>query len=90
MYWLPKELQDYIYSYDDNVYYKNIYHHALKDLLHSHYRTTTEKVMRYIHIDYGIYLKHYTELYRGTYIPRMKMSLKKYIIERSRLISHHT
>ena len=71
---LPDVLIDYIFSFDDNAYYKQIYHHNMKLLLSIHNRIITNIYLSANHMYYNIYQKHMekfifrNELNRGQYI----------------------
>ena len=85
MFWLPKELQDYIYSYDDNAYYNRIFGQSLSHIIHLYKRKQYILSITRIHYQYQIYIDKYTPYYRGTMIPRAKLSLKQYIVDRNRI-----
>ena len=52
---LPDVLIDYIFSFDDNCYYKKIYKSAMIQLLHIHYRMITNMFFSQFHHFYDIY-----------------------------------
>jgi hypothetical protein len=84
MFWLPKELQDYIYSYDDNTYYKRLYGQSLSQILHLYKRSQSILTITHIHQNYQIFIEQYKPFYRNTNIPRKRLSLKEYIVKRNK------
>lgn len=56
---LPDVLIDYIFSFDDNNYYKKIYKNAIKHILHIHHRVVTNMFLSQFYHFYSIYANPY-------------------------------
>jgi hypothetical protein len=74
MFSLPKELQDCIYSFDDNTYYKSLYKNVINEILNIYYFNLCMLRIS-IHDQYDIYLKNNSLFH--------KLSFKQYLISRN-------
>lgn len=74
MFSLPKELQDCIYSFDDNTYYKSLYKNVINEILNKYYFNLCMSRIS-IHDQYDIYLT-FNSLFH-------KQSFKQYVISRN-------
>ena len=78
---LPDVLIDYIFSFDDNDYYKKTYKNAIKQILHIHHRVVTNMFLSQFHHFYSIYTNASIRYYRSPYSTNRKnLSRSQYIL----------
>ena len=73
---LPDVLIDYIYSFDDNYFYRKIYSNTLTQMLTIQNRLITNIYLSSFHHYYNIYYAFMT-----VHFIRNKMSISEYIFE---------
>jgi len=73
---LPDVLIDYIYSFDDNFFYRKIYSNALTQMLTIRARLITNMYLSSFHYDYNTYNTFMTE-----HFIREILSISQYILE---------
>lgn len=72
---LPDVLIDYIFSFDDNTYYKQLYRNNMKQILAVHNRIITNMYLSTFHSYYDIYQNHMTK-----YMFRKSLTMSQYIL----------
>jgi hypothetical protein len=73
---LPDVLIDYIYSFDDNYYYRKIYRNTLTQMLTIRARFITNMYLSSFHYDYNTY-----NTFMTVHSVRERLSISQYILE---------
>lgn len=74
---LPDVIIDYIYSFDDNYFYRKLYSNALAQMLTIRARLVTNTYLSCFHNYYNIYYSHMIVHFLRSH----KMSMSQYIFE---------